>query len=390
MLTLAHSVHRYPAFTQSWITTQIRHQRRWSQVIWTQYAAAGPGADVPVRQVPGRPWLALAESLQHAYHPWRYGGLIRHDRPHALLAHFGDEAYRLLAVAQRFRLPLLVRCYGYDISSLPRQGRWLTRLQRLFDQAAGFLVEGPAMGAALVAMGAPEERVHLVPLGVDVDAIPWTPRTDDGQSPIRVLMAASLREKKGHTFAFGALATVIKEHPRLEVTVIGDGPLRGPLQGQVQASPLAGRVRWLGNQSHEALITAMGEHHLFLHPSVTAGDGDSEGGAPLVLQEAQAAGLPIISSVHADIPFVMRPGVSGLLAPERDIQGLATALRYLLERPERWAVMGEAGRQHVVQQFHPARLGDRLADLVEATVAAHGPSLVAGEPKAEGIVAPST
>jgi colanic acid/amylovoran biosynthesis glycosyltransferase len=390
MLTLAHSSHSYPVLTQTWITTQIRHQRRWPQVVWSQYQPSEPESGLTVRRVPGRPWLAMGESLRHAYHPWRYGGLVRHDRPDVLLAHFADEGYRLLPVAQRFGLPLLVRCYGYDISSLPRQGRWLSRLQRLFALAAGFLVEGPAMGAALVALGCPEDKVHLVPLGVELDSIPWTPRHDDGQSPIRVLLAASLREKKGHTFAFGALAQVVKDHPRLEVTVIGDGPLRGPLEGQVQASPLAGRVRWLGNQSHETLLAAMGQHHLFLHPSVTAGDGDSEGGAPLVMLEAQASGLPIVSSVHADIPFVMRPGVSGLLVPERDIGGLATALRYLLERPERWAAMGEAGRRHVQQHFHPDRLGDRLADLVEDVAKAPAPTPATGNPTTDGIIAPST
>jgi colanic acid/amylovoran biosynthesis glycosyltransferase len=386
MLTLVHSIHRYPVLTQSWITTQLRHQRRWPQVVWSQYPLGGGAADLTVRRVPGRPWLAMGESMRHAYHPWRYGGLARHDQPTVLLAHFADEAYRVLPLAQRLGLPLLVRCYGYDISSLPRQGRWQARLQRLFTMAAGFLVEGPAMGAALVALGCPEDKVHLVPLGIELDSIPWTPRHDDGQSPIRVLLAASLREKKGHTFAFGALAQVVQDHPRLEVTVIGDGPLRGPLEGQVQASPLLGRVRWLGNQTHEALLTAMSQHHLFLHPSVTAGDGDSEGGAPLVLLEAQASGLPIISSVHADIPFVMRPGISGLLAPERDIGGLATALRYLLERPERWAAMGEAGRRHVTQGFDPDRLGEQLANLVEQVANAPAPTRQAGDPA----IAPSS
>lgn len=385
MLTLAHCVHEYPVLTQTWIATQIRHQRRHPQVIWSQYprsVAAGP----PLRQVPGRPWLAMAESLRLGYHPWRYGGLMRHDQPTVLLAHFADEGYRMLPVARQYGRPLLVRCYGYDISALPRSPRWAQRLRRLFDQAAGFLVEGPAMGAALVALGCPEDKVHLLPLGVDVDSIAWTPRHDDGQSPIRVLMAASLREKKGHTFAFSALAAVLADHPRLEVTVIGDGPLRRPLEGQVQASPLAGRVRWLGDQPHDALLTAMAQHHLFLHPSVTAGDGDSEGGAPLVLLEAQAAGLPVISSIHADIPFVMRPGISGLLAPERDVPALTTALRYLLERPDRWAAMGEAGRRHVQQHFHPERLGDALAELVAAVAQAPVPLAGAGDPT--GIVAP--
>jgi len=122
MLTLAHCVHAYPVLTQTWITTQIRHQRLWPQVIWSQYAGVAPVGGPPLRRVPGRPWLAMGESLRHGYHPWRYGGLVRHDQPTVLLAHFTDEAYRMLPVAQQHGLPLLVRCYGYDISALPRNG----------------------------------------------------------------------------------------------------------------------------------------------------------------------------------------------------------------------------------------------------------------------------
>lgn len=365
MLTVAHSVYRYPQPTEGWITTQIRHQDRWPQVIWTQHPLGEGPEGVPLVKVPGRGWLSLSEGLRHAYHPWRYHSLIQRHRPGVLLAHFGDEGCRLLPVARRYGIPLLTRFYGYDVSMLPRSGRWRDRFTRLFAGGAGFLVEGPAMGKSLEALGCPPERIHVVPLGLPVEEIPWRPRQDDGRSPVKVLMVASLREKKGHTFGLSALAAVAKQNPRLQVTIIGDGPLRGPLEGQVRASALAGRVSWLGNQPPSVVQQAMLEHHLFLHPSVTAGDGDTEGGAPVVILEAQATGLPVISSLHADIPFVTRPGVSALLAPERDIPALVTALTYLLDHPERWAAMGEAGRAHVMSQFHAGRLGERLANLVD-------------------------
>ena len=323
---------------------------------------------VAVTQVPARPWLSVAESLQHRYHPWRYASLMQRDRPAVLLAHFGDEGCRMVPVASRWQVPLLTRFYGYDMSQLPRRGRWLARLQWLFTEGAGILVEGPAMASAVADLGCPPARIHILPLGIACAAIPWQPRGDDGTGPVRVLMAATLREKKGHTFGLSALAQLAARHPRLQVTVIGDGPLRRPLQDQVDASPLAGRVTWLGNVPHAQVLAAMAEHHLFLHPSVTAGDGDSEGGAPIVLLEAQASGMPVISSIHADIPHIVRPGLSGLLAPEQDVPALVSALSYLLERPERWAAMGEAGRRHVETHFDAPELGERLADLVETVV----------------------
>ena len=56
-------------------------------------------------------------------------------------------------------------------------------------------------------------------------------------------------------------------------------------------------------------------------------NGDTEAGAPVAILEAQATGLPVISSYHADIPEVVVDGKSALLAPERDAETLAKHLR---------------------------------------------------------------
>ena len=90
---------------------------------------------------------------------------------------------------------------------------------------------------------------------------------------------------------------------------------------------------------------------LFLHPSVTADNGDSEGGAPTVILESQAHGMPVISTYHADIPNIVRPNKSALLSNERDVVSLADNILYLLENQDVWANMGLEGR-HFVEQYH--------------------------------------
>jgi len=69
----------------------------------------------------------------------------------------------------------------------------------------------------------------------------------------------------------------------------------------------------------------------------------------------------------------MRAGISGLVAPERDVRSLITALRYLLENPARWAEMGQEGRRFVSQHFDPERLGRRWPISPWPTVAARTP-----------------
>jgi colanic acid/amylovoran biosynthesis glycosyltransferase len=93
------------------------------------------------------------------------------------------------------------------------------------------------------------------------------------------------------------------------------------------------------------------EADIFLHPSVTASDGDSEGGAPTTILEAQAMGLPVIATEHADIPNVVVPDRSALLSAERDVNGLARNILFLLENQQLWSRMGKTGREFV-EQYH--------------------------------------
>jgi len=90
-----------------------------------------------------------------------------------------------------------------------------------------------------------------------------------------------------------------------------------------------------------------------LLPSVTIKNNDKEGGAPVAILKAQASGLPVISSYHADIPEVVVDGKSALLAPERDVETLAKHLWYLVKHPDVWGTMGRAGREreHVEQEY---------------------------------------
>jgi len=81
------------------------------------------------------------------------------------------------------------------------------------------------------------------------------------------------------------------------------------------------------------------------------------------LLEAQASGLPVVSTTHCDIPEVTRPGESALLAPERDANALASLLQQLLRQPERWRAMGEAGRRHVEAEFDIRRQVERMGEV---------------------------
>jgi colanic acid/amylovoran biosynthesis glycosyltransferase len=103
--------------------------------------------------------------------------------------------------------------------------------------------------------------------------------------------------------------------------------------------------------------------HVFVLASVSL-DGDQEGQG-LVLQEAQAAGLPVLATLHGAFPEAIVPGKSGFLVPECDVAALAERLCFLLEHASLWPEMGREGRAFVQERFDIRRLNRQLIELYD-------------------------
>lgn len=283
-------------------------------------------------------------------------------------AHFGEAGIASLALRQRANLPLITSFHGRDVAK-PAAHAYGPRLYRqLFREGAAFIVVSTAMRAQLSALGAPAARVHLIRTGVALPDITFAPRIWPADGCVRLLTCGRLVEKKGTRYAIEALARVSTRYPGIHLTVIGDGPLRPALERQAAAAGIAGHISFLGSQPFPRVLAEMHASHLFLLPCVTAVDGDQEG-VPVVLMEAQAAGLPILASRHAGIPEVVRDGISGYLAAERDSTHLAALLTELLDHPERWPAQGAAGRAHIVAEFDLDRAAADLEALYDRIAA---------------------
>lgn len=287
-------------------------------------------------------------------------------------SHFGYTGYYSARAVRKLRLKHVVTFYGVDMSALPASDpRWLERYRILFSQVDQVLCEGPRMAEAVAAIGCPDEKLRVHHLGVRLDQIEFRPRVWRPGESLRVLIAASFREKKGIPYALEALARIRNEVP-LQVTIVGDAGTgkeslaeKVRIQATVANCSLAPNVRFMGYQPWRALMQEASSHHIFLSPSVTARDGDTEGGAPVALIEMAASGMPVVSSRHADIPAVIEHGIGGLLAAERDVDGLVDCLRRLISAPEQWGSMAAAARRHIGREFDADRQGERLAEIYE-------------------------
>jgi colanic acid/amylovoran biosynthesis glycosyltransferase len=310
-----------------------------------------------------------ARALRFRRHPAYLRREILRVEPDVVHSHFGHVGWRNLG-AVGDAAHHVVTFYGLDLSRLPTvKRRWRDRYRKLFKRGDLFLFEGPHMAATAEELGCPSYKIAVHRLGVDLDRIDFVPRQWTPEEPLRVLIAASFREKKGIPYALEALGRLRREVP-LEVTVIGDAN-RQPgsrrekrkILDRVARSGLESAVKFLGFQPHDVFLDVAYRHHLFLSPSVTAADGDTEGGAPISLIEVAASGMPIVSTRHCDIPEVVLDGVNAELAEERDVDGLMDAIRTLLDAHEDWLDRLRHGRAHVEARFDARSQGRELGRL---------------------------
>lgn len=310
--------------------------------------------------------------------PVRFDFLARHitrSRADIVHSHFGNVGAVDSATVARSGAKHVVTFYGFDVGRLPRiQPSILNSYRHMFDRVSTVLCEGSHMGRDVEKLGCPAEKIVVQHLGVDLKRFQFRPRFWSPGTPLKVLIAASFREKKGIPFALEGLANLSGKIP-LEITVIGDAARQGPTQVEkmkimkvVEDRGIQSLVHWLGYQSHEKMLETAYEHHLFVSTSVTASDGDSEGGAPVSIIEMAATGMPVVSSLHCDIPEVILNGQTGWLAEERNVESITRQLELATSQSANWPSICRAGRDHLEKHYDLFQQGTKLADIYQRLV----------------------
>jgi colanic acid/amylovoran biosynthesis glycosyltransferase len=297
-----------------------------------------------------------------------------------LHSHFGNKGWVDLEMAQKLGLRHLTTFYGLDVNHLPAvEPEWKARYLDLFAGSDRILCEGPHMARCITALGCPQEKVLVHHLGVRVQDIAYRPRRWRPKEPLSVLIASTFREKKGIPDAIDALG-VLQHDIAVNLTLIGDATYEDRSQNEkkrifeaLNRHGLRSRTRLLGFLSYAQLMQEAYAHHVFMAPSVTAGDGDTEGGAPIGILHMAASGMPIVASCHCDIPNLLP--ANARLAAEHDVDGLVSELRRLVRNADNWEPELAEARQHIDENFNAYKQAQRLAQIYTGLVSSQGGSL---------------
>ena len=243
--------------------------------------------------------------------------------------------------------------------SAPIPGNWPSRW--LYRSAAAHVVTtGAALRLQLIReIGLEEGRVTSVPTGIDLGRFcpgdRHAARAFLGIPPDDFLIGivATLRSWKGHRYLVDAFAALGDVGSRL--AIIGDGPGAENLHRQIAALGIKDRVLMPGNQID--VVPWLRSMDIFALPSY------ANEGVPQAVMQAQACGIPVISTAVGSIGEIVAHNATGLLVAPQDSDSLRTAIARLKGDAELRARLGAAALDQAKACYSAAKMIDRMQDV---------------------------
>ena len=198
----------------------------------------------------------------------------------------------------------------------------------------------------------PEESLPVVRCGVDVAEFAPRPRAVQA-GPMQALAVGRLVPKKGFDVLLEAWARMLREAEepaQATLHIVGDGPQRAELEAQLRALKLEQHVKLLGALSNDAVREWMLSADVFVLPCRPAQDGDKDG-IPVVLMEAMACGLCVISGDLPAIRELVVSGETGMMVAPGDAAQLCQRLVDVLSDQALRRRLGDYGRRRVCEEF---------------------------------------
>jgi glycosyltransferase involved in cell wall biosynthesis len=232
--------------------------------------------------------------------------------------------------------------------------RWLYR------QAQGVTTTGESLRRHLLdTLGLDPARVISVPTGIDTerfvpaDKAPAKLALGLDATQRHLGIVATLRSWKGHLFLLDAFAQLGR--PDLHLLIVGEGPMRGPIEEKIAALGVGGRVTMAGQRTDpEHWLQAM---DVFCLPSY------ANEGVPQAILQAMLCALPIVTTPVGAILEAVSDGETALVVPPKDAAALAAAIARLLDDTVLAKRLGAAARDVASANFSKESMLDKMEDL---------------------------
>ena len=270
-------------------------------------------------------------------------------------------AFRLLS---RQAPPILITSHGGDLFAL--RGVAMTRLKRwILTTATAVTVVSEAMRSYCADLGCDEKGIMVRSMGVDLRST-FTPGDATAQRR-GLVFVGRLVEKKGAAFLIEAMALLTEQYADLQLTVIGDGPVRRSLLELTERHQLQENVRFVGSVPNVQLPDYLRAAKIMVMPSVVAASGDQEG-LGLVALEAMGCGCAVVASDLPAVRDTILDGRTGLMVKPANAEDLAEKIGQLLANDEMRQTLAEEGRRYAAENFDWRIVGESYTEFISGMI----------------------
>lgn len=303
--------------------------------------------------------------------------IIRQLDPDLIHVHFGVDAVINWPVLKSFDIPIVITLHGYDINinkewwhsgqgGIHMKNYPETLLNIAEHTNVSFIAVSQDIKSRALEFGIPKDKIDVSYIGIDTKS--FVKSSCSFKDRKQVLFVGRLVEKKGCHILLDAFSEIQNQFPDVELKIIGSGPLENTLRESAKSLNI--NAVFLGSCTKHEVIHELSQSLVLCLPSIHAKNGDAEGFG-LVLLEAAACGVPVITSAFGGAKEGVIDGVTGFSFNENDSIQLANRLRLLLSEPSMMEVMGNEGRRFVEENFSIEKCTHSLENIYDQLIIKH-------------------
>lgn len=285
---------------------------------------------------------------------------LKNENVGVVLAEYGHIGVAVLETCRKNNIPLVVYFYGFEAYKFDVLKKFETSYKQLFEYSSDIIVVSMSMKQQLIKLGAKENKVHHIVCGANLSQFELS---NVANSSPNLLYIGRFVEKKAPYLTILAFEKVLEKVPDAKLLMVGDGMLFDVCEKIAKSLHIQNNVVFLGVKKHSELSEIMRDTRAYVQHSIVPASGDSEG-TPVAIVEAQASGLPVISTFHAGIQEVVVHNETGFLVEEGDVDSMATYMLKLLQDPFLAEKMGIAGRSRVEKNYSQSDSILKLKEIV--------------------------
>ncbi|MFX1481941.1 MAG: N-acetyl-alpha-D-glucosaminyl L-malate synthase BshA [Promethearchaeota archaeon] len=351
----------------------ITYQRPFS-LMWEQTAGVHvdlvDSFDYPLFKATGPPYsMALASKIIKVARDSKLDVVHSHYAiPHAMSAYIAREIVGI---------PYAVTLHGSDVHTLGLDPAYQPVVKHTVEKADAVTAVSEFLRRKAHDELGIEREIHVIPNFIDTKrfrhlngvrlyvesgcvGLRTQTEAEELNPDEKILLHASNFRKVKRVVELVEIMRIIVDHfPKVRLIIAGDGPSRIDVERRIEALDLCNNVHLLGVKSNMQEIMCSAD--LFLLNSTLEG-------MPLVLLEAMACSLPVVTTPAGGIPELVRPGTDGVVTKGFESEEFAQVIIEMLENDTRRKNFGKAGRKRVEESFSAEKIVPMYEKVFEEAV----------------------